>query len=252
MHRAPWEGQPRVDDYANDKWELYHVAEDFGEATDLAETHPDKLKELKDLFHQEALKYGVYPMDDRSFERLNATNAGRPDIMAGRTEMVLYPGMTGMAENVFIDTLSRSFVISADLVIPSGGAEGVILSQGGLFGGWSLYVKGGKPKFAYNWLARELYTIDGGEPLPEGNVTLVHDFTYDGGGLHKGGTGTLYINGKKVGEGRINKTQGACYSLAGDTADVGMDAYGPVTNDYDPWENAFTGTIKTVRVKHKD
>ena len=89
------------------------------------------------------------------------------------------------------------------------------------------------------------------EPLPEGNVTLVHDFT-DGGGLHKGGTGTLYINGKKVGEGRINKTQGACYSLAGDTADVGMDAYGPVTNDYDPWENAFTGTIKTVRVKHKD
>ena len=252
MHRAPWEGQPRVDDYANDKWELYHVAEDFGEATDLAETHPDKLKELKDLFHQEALKYGVYPMDDRSFERLNATTAGRPDIMAGRTEMVLYPGMTGMAENVFIDTLSRSFVISADLVIPSGGAEGVILSQGGLFGGWSLYVKGGKPKFAYNWLARELYTIDGGEPLPEGNVTLVHDFTYDGGGLHKGGTGTLYINGKKVGEGRINKTQGACYSLAGDTADVGMDAYGPVTNDYDPWENAFTGTIKTVRVKHKD
>ena len=106
MHRAPWEGHPRVDDYANDKWELYHVAEDFGEATDLAETHPDKLKELTDLFHQEALKYGVYPMDDRSFERLNATTAGRPNIMAGRTEMVLYPGMTGMAENVFIHTLA--------------------------------------------------------------------------------------------------------------------------------------------------
>ena len=210
------------------------------------------MKELQDLFHQEAIKYGVYPMDDRSFERLNATNAGRPDIMAGRTEMVLYAGMTGMAENVFIDTLSRSIIITADLEIPKGGAEGVVLSQGGLFGGWSLYVKDGKPKFAYNWLAREKYYIDGTEPLPEGKVTLVYDFTYDGGGLHKGGIGALFINGKKVGEGRIEKTQGAVWSLAGETADVGTDAYSPVTDDYDPWNNAFTGTIRKIIVKHKD
>jgi arylsulfatase A-like enzyme len=252
MHRAPWEDHPRVDDYAKDKWELYNVAVDFGQATDLAASNRAKLKELQDLFHQEAIKYGVYPMDDRSFQRLNATNAGRPDIMAGRTEMVLYAGMTGMAENVFIDTLSRSMVITADLEIPKDGAEGVILSQGGLFGGWSLYVKDGKPKFAYNWLAREKYYIDGIEPLPEGRVTLVYDFTYDGGGLHKGGTGALFINGKKVGEGRIQKTQGAVWSLAGETADVGMDAYSPVTDDYDPWNNAFTGTIHKIVVKHKD
>jgi arylsulfatase A-like enzyme len=251
MHRAPWEDHPRVDDYAKDKWELYHVAEDFGEATDVAAQSPDKLKELQNLFHTEALKYGVYPMDDRSFQRLNATNAGRPDIMAGRTEVTYYPGMTGMAENVFIDTLSRSYVVTADLVIPKDGAEGVVVSQGGLFGGWSLYVKGGKPKLAYNWLARERYVIEGAEPLPAGNVTLIYDFTYDGGGLHKGGTGVLSINGKKVGQGRIQKTQGAVWSLAGETADIGEDAYSPVTDDYDPWDNAFTGTINTVKIRHK-
>jgi arylsulfatase len=251
MHRAPWESSPRVDDYAKDKWELYNVAVDFGQATDLAAQNPAKLKELQDLFHQEAIKFGVYPMDDRSFARLNATNAGRPDIMAGRTEVTYYAGMTGMAENVFIDTLSRSYVVTADLVIPKGGANGVVVSQGGLFGGWSLYVKDGRPKLAYNWLAREKYFIEGKEALPEGKVTLVYDFTYDGGGLHKGGTGVLSINGRKVGEGRINKTQGAVWSLAGETADIGMDAYSPVCDDYDPWENAFTGTINTVKIKHK-
>ncbi|MET4029620.1 arylsulfatase A-like enzyme [Bradyrhizobium sp. JR7.2] len=251
MHRAPWESSPRVDDYAKDKWELYNVAVDFGQATDLAAQNPAKLKELQDLFHQEAIKFGVYPMDDRSFARLNATNAGRPDIMAGRTEVTYYAGMTGMAENVFIDTLSRSYVVTADLVIPKGGANGVVVSQGGLFGGWSLYVKDGRPKLAYNWLAREKYFIEGKEALPEGKVTLVYDFTYDGGGLHKGGTGVLSINGRKVGEGRINKTQGAVWSLAGETADIGVDAYSPVCDDYDPWENAFTGTINTVKIKHK-
>ena len=121
-----------------------------------------------------------------------------------------------------------------------------------MFGGWSLYVKNGKPKYVYNWLARERYVIESNEKLPEGKVTLVYDFTYDGGGLHKGGTGTLAVNGKKVGEGRIGKTMGALYSLAAETADIGMDAYSPVTDDYDPWDNAFTGKINTVKVKHKN
>jgi arylsulfatase len=251
MHRAPWEGSPRVEKYEDDVWELYHVAEDFGEANNLAEKMPDKLKEMQALFHQEAIKYGVYPMDDRSFARLNAINAGRPEIMAGRDEMLLYPGMRGMAENVFIDTLSRSLVITADLEIPKGGAEGVVLSQAGMFGGWSLYVKDGKPRFTYNWLAREKYDIGADEKLPEGKVQLVYDFTYDGGGLHKGGTGTISVNGKKVAEGRIGKTMGAVYSLAGDTADVGADGWSPVTDAYDPWNNEFTGKIKVVKVKHK-
>ena len=128
----------------------------------------------------------------------------------------------------------------------------MIISQAGMFGGWSLYVKNGKPKYAYNWLARERYVIEAKEKLPEGKVKLVYDFTYDGGGLHKGGIGKLFVNGKQVGQGRIEKTMGALYSLAAETADVGMDAYSPVTDDYDPWDNAFTGTINTVKVKHKD
>jgi arylsulfatase len=157
-----------------------------------------------------------------------------------------------MTENSFIDTKSRSLTITADLEIPEGGAEGVIISQAGMFGGWSLYLKNGKPKYVYNWLAREKYVIEATEKLPAGKVRLVYDFTYDWGGLHKGGTGALFVNGNRVGEGRVGKTMGALYSLAAETADVGTDAYSPVTDDYDPWDNAFTGTINTVTIRHKD
>ena len=184
-------------------------------------------------------------------ERLNPAVAGRPDIMFGRTELTLYPGMPGLPEGSFINTKAVSFTIDAELEIPQGGAEGVIMSQAGQFGGWSLYVKNRKPKYVYNWLAREKYEIEASEPLPTGKVRLVFDFQYDGGGPHKGATGSIIVNGKKVGEGRIDKTMGALYSLAAETADIGRDAYSPVTNDYDPWKNDFTGTIKKVTVKQK-
>jgi hypothetical protein len=248
VHNVTWEPAVRAD-FAHDKWELYNMREDFGLANDLAAKYPQKVEEMKKLFTQEAIKNDVFPMDDRRFERLNAEVSGRPDIMGDRKELTLYPGMGNMTENSFIDTKSRSLTITADLEIPSGGAEGVVISQAGQFGGWSLYVKNGKPKYAYNWLAREHYNIEGSELLPEGKVTLVYDFKYDGGGLHKGGTGTLSVNGKKVGEGRIEKTIGALYSLAAETADVGEDAFSPVTTDYDAWDNKFTGTINTVRIK---
>ena len=225
---------------------------DFGLATDLAAEHPDKLEQMKALFQGEAVKNNVFPLDDRSFQRLNPIEAGRPDLMFGRTELTLYPGMKGMTENGFINTKAVSYSIDADLHIPGGGADGVLLSQAGETGGWSLYLKDGKLKYAYNWLARETFTIEGTERVPTGDVAVRFDFDYDGGGLHKGATGTLTVNGRKIGEGRIEKTMGAIYSLAGETADVGFDAYSPVCKDYDPWDNAFTGTIKKIVVRIKD
>ena len=137
---------------AEDKWELYNTAEDFSCAIDLAAKDPDKLKEMQDAFMAEAVKYNVLPLDDRVQERFNATIAGRPDFMGGRTSLTVYPGMIGMKENAFIDVKNRSSSITADLEIPPSGASGVILAQGGAHSGWSLYVKDGKPKFAYNFL----------------------------------------------------------------------------------------------------
>ena len=191
-------------------------------------------------------------MDDRRFERLNAEVSGRPDIMAGCKELTLFPGMPGMTENSFIDSKSRSLTITVRPGNPRGRRRGRRYFTGRrCSGGWSLYVKNGKPKYAYNWLAREHYVIEGGEQAARRQGQLVYDFDYDGGGLHKGGTGKLIVDGKKVAEGRIGKTMGALYSLAAETADVGMDTFSPVTDDYDPWDNAFTGTIKTVKIKQK-
>ena len=238
--------------FDDDRWELYHMAEDFGLANDLADAAPRQARG-----DEGALRPGgdqeqrVYPLDDRSFERLNPVVAGRPDLMFGRTELTLYPGMTGMTENSFINTKAVSYRIERRRsTIPDGGAEGVILSQAGQTGGWSLYVKDGKPKYAYNWLARETYTIESDRTPPRpAHVAVDFEFDYDGGGLHKGATGRLTSTATPVAEGRIERTMGAVYSLAGETADVGIDAFSPVTDDYDPWNNAFTGTIDRLVVK---
>jgi arylsulfatase A-like enzyme len=252
VHTVLWEPENRTTDFSKDTWELYNMREDFGLATDLAAQYPDKVEAMKALFVEEARKNNVFPLDDRRGERLNPEVAGRPDIMFGRKTLTLYPGMPGMTENSFINTKAVSYTITADIDVPAEGAQGVLLSQAGQFGGWSLYVKDGKAKYAYNWLARELYTIEASETLPAGRVTLVFDFAYDGGGLHKGATGSIMVNGKKVGEGRIEKTMGALYSLAAETADIGKDAFSPVTTDYDPWDNAFTGKIQKITVQLKD
>ena len=159
IHKAPWEAKPRAA-LLDDRWELYDTRSDFSLANDLSARNPAKLKELQDLFMKEAVKYHVLPIDDRSIERLNAKLAGRPDLMGDRMSLTLYPGMTGMREDAFINVKNRSFTITADVVIPAGGASGVILAQGGRFGGWSLYMKGGKPIYAYNFLGSS------GSPLP--------------------------------------------------------------------------------------
>ncbi|SIN68648.1 arylsulfatase [Singulisphaera sp. GP187] len=249
VHRAAWEMTPRRP-ILEDKWELYHVDEDFSSADDLAAKHPQKLKALQELFLKEAIKNHALPLDDRGIERANAALAGRPDLMAGRTSLTVYEGMVGMTENVFLNTKNKSHAITAELQVPKGGANGVILSQAGRFGGWSLYVKDGKPMYAYNYLGLSSYKVGAPGPLPEGKVTIRYEFAYDGGGLGKGGTGTIFVNGEKVAEGRIERTQANIFS-ADEGADVGLDGETPVTDDYKERDNKFTGKIGKVTVELK-
>jgi hypothetical protein len=217
---------------------------------DLAAQNPAKLKELQDLFMTEGPKYNVLPIDDRIFERLDAKLVGRPDLMGDRMSLTLYSGMTGMSENAFINVKNRSVTITADLDVPKGGANGVILAQGGRFGGWSLYLKGGRPFYTYNFLGLERTTISGKQPIPPGNATVTMEFAYDGGGAGKGGVVTLLVNGKKVAAGRLGRTQPGIFSVD-DAADVGMDEGTPVVEDYQPSSTKFTGTIRKVIVDVK-
>src|SRR4051812_7474471 len=226
VHRAAWEMTPRRP-FLEDKWELYHVDEDFSSADDVAAKYPEKLSELQALFLAEATKNHALPLDDRVVERTNAALAGRPDLMAGRTSLTVYEGMVGMTENVFINTKNRSHTITAEVEILKGGANGVILAQAGRFGGWRLYLKDGKPTYAYNFLGLKTYKVAAPKALAAGKATIRFEFTYDGGGLGKGGSGSLLVNGEKVAEGRIDRTQGMMFS-ADEGADVGMDGETPV------------------------
>jgi arylsulfatase A-like enzyme len=244
IHRAPWEYAPRHK-LADDVWELYDTRSDFSLTHDVAALNPDKLEAMQDLFIKEAIANHVLPIDDRTVERFDPKTAGRPDLMAGRTSLTLYPGMS-VNENSFINLKNVSHTITTEVEIPGGGANGVILTQGGRFGGWSFYLKDGKPTYEYNWLGLDRYKIAADKPLPAGKATVQFDFTYDGGGLGKGGTGRIFVNGEKVAEGRIDKTQ-CCIIALDENADVGKSNGTPVSPDYEnPF--AFTGTIDRVVV----
>ncbi|MGR8953506.1 MAG: arylsulfatase, partial [Gammaproteobacteria bacterium] len=233
-----------------DKWELFDTRSDFSLANDLAAKQPARLKTMQALFLKEAVKYNVLPLDDRSIERLVASVAGRPELMAGRTSLTLYEGMTGMMENAFIDVKNRSMTVTAEVEIPEGGANGVILAQGGRFGGWSLYMKDGKPVYTYNLVGTERTTAAGTQPLPAGKATITLDFAYKGGGLGKGGLATLSVNGQKMAEATVPRTTPFIFS-ADEGADVGMDEDTPVTEDYKQGDNRFTGRIVKVTVATK-
>jgi arylsulfatase len=249
IHRAPWEPLPRRK-LQEDIWELYDTRADFSLANDLAAANPAKLKELQGLFMKEATKYRVLPIDDRTLERFNPASAGRPDLMGDRTSLALSTGMVGMSENAFINIKNRSFSLTANVDIPEGGANGVILAQGGRFGGWSLYLKEGKPTFCYNFLGLEQFKVSSSEAMATGKATIRMNFDYDGGGLGKGGTATILVNDKTVGSGKIERTQGNVFS-ADETAGVGQDDATPVSADYKERDNSFTGKILKVTVDVK-
>jgi arylsulfatase len=252
-HRTPWlTGQVKLAALADDRWELYNTMEDWSQANDLAASMPEKLRELQDLFFVEAAKYNVFPIDDRTAERFNAAIAGRPTLQSGRTSITLGPGMTHLMENTVLNVKNRSHVISAKLVVPEGGAAGVLVAQGGRFAGWSLYVKDGKLKYCHNWLGSESYYVEAEAELPRGEIEVQYQFAFDGGQPGAGGTGTLLVDGDQVGRGRVDKTVPFLFS-ADETMDVGKDTASPVTDDYPSGDaNAFTGEIEWVRIDLED
>jgi arylsulfatase len=251
IHKAPWEQKPRRA-LADDIWELYDTRNDFSLVNDLAAKNPQKLEEMQALFMQEAEKNHVFPIDDRVFERVNAELVGRPDLMGGRTSITLAEGMTGMTENVFLNIKNKSKSITAEVEVPEGGAHGAIIVQGGRFGGWALYVKDGVPAYDYNFLGLQRFTVAATEKLKAGKSIIRFDFAYDGGGLGKGGMGTLYVNDKKVAEGRIERTQPMIFS-ADETADVGIDLATPVVEAIgSEAKSRFTGKIPKVTIEVKE
>lgn len=248
IHKAPWERHPRRG-LAEDIWELYDVNSDFSLVNDLSAKHPEKLAEMQALFMKEAERNNVLPIDDRTIERVNAAIAGRPDLMGSRTSMTLGEGMTGMTENVFLNIKNRSKTVTAEVEVPEDGGNGAIVVQGGRFGGWALYVKDGVPGYDYNFVGLQRFRIAAKEKLKPGKSTIRFEFDYDGGGIAKGGNGTLYVNDKKVAEGRIDRTQPMIFS-ADETGDVGIDLATPVVEEIGAEaKSRFTGKINKVTIE---
>lgn len=245
-HSTPWlpnEELPALDD---DVWELYDGHTDWTQAHDLAAEQPERLAELQRLWLIEAVRYNVLPIDDRRFERLNATIAGRPQLVTG-TRQVLFPGMKRLSENSVLDVKNRSFSVTAVVETPAQGTtNGVLIAQGGRFGGWALYVKDGHAKFVYNVLGMQEFVIAADEPIEAGSRQIRAEFDYDGGGLAKGGTVSLYYDGVKVGTGRVELTQPLIFS-ADETTDIGDDYGLPVSADY-AGASRFTGRIDVVQI----
>jgi arylsulfatase A-like enzyme len=245
-HSIPWLIVPNPP-LSKDVWELYHVAEDFSQAHDLAAKNPAKLKELQALFTKEAIKNHVLPIDDRRVERFNPAIAGRPDLMAGRTSLTVYPGMVGMAENAFINVKNRSYTITAPVELRDANTNGVIIAQAGAFGGWVLYMKDGKVHHEYNFFGVERTNIVAPAALSAGKHQIKYAFMIDAPKPGSGGKGVLFVDGQQVAEGRIPKTEP--YAFSGDEgADVGMDGETVVSNDYKQGDNKFTGSIEKVTI----
>lgn len=244
-HSTPWLIEP-LPPFADDMWELYDTRTDWSQARDLAAEMPEKLEELKALFMEEARKYNVLPLDDRRVERFNSDLAGRPALIGGESQL-FFGGMERLAENVVLNVKNKSHSVTAQLLVPQAGPEGVIISQGGAFAGWSLYVKDGRPKYCYNLFGLQRFYVEGGTEIPPGAHQIRMEFVYDGGGLGKGGSVSLYVDGEKSGEGRVENTVPMAFS-ADETCDVGSDTASPVSDDYTAETSRFSGTIDWVQI----
>jgi arylsulfatase A-like enzyme len=244
-HGTPWVAFQELPQLDDNVWELYGP-DDWTQAHNLAKEMPEKLHELQRLFLIEAVRYNVLPIDDRKMVKFNPEIAGRPELIHGNTQM-LYSGMRGLGENLVLNVKNKSHAVTAQVVIPKDGAKGVILAQGGKFGGWSIYAKEGHPTYCYNLLGLQYIKIEGKDQIPGGEHQVRMEFAYDGGGLGKGGTVSLYIDGKKTGEGRVERSTPMVFSLD-DKTDVGSDRCTPVSDDYGSGDSDFNGQIKWIQI----
>jgi arylsulfatase A-like enzyme len=246
-HKTPWilvgQVSPAFDD---DVWELYDGNTDWTQAHDLSKENPDKLHELQRQWIIEATRYNVLPLDDRGVERAVPEIAGRPTLIQG-TSQLLFAGMGRLSESSVISIKNKSFSVTANIEVPGAGAEGTILAQGGRFGGWAVYFRGGKATFVYNVLGINEFTIVASDPIPSGNRQVRAEFAYDGGGLGKGGTVTLYYDGKAAGTGRVEYTQAMIFS-ADETTDVGYESGTTVASELTRESSRFNGKIEWVQI----
>ena len=246
-HKTPWVmvggGLPAFDD---DVWELYDGASDYSQAHNLAADNPEMLAKLQRLWLIEAVKYNVLPLDDRTSERFEPSMAGRPTLIRGNSQL-FFAGMGRLSENSVVSIKNKSFSVTAEIDVPDGGVNGVIIAQGGRFGGWTVYFQDGKAKFVYNVLGIHEYATAADTAIPAGTHQVRMEFAYDGGGLAKGGDVTLYYDGNAVGTGRVENTQPMIFS-GDETTDIGQETGTTVSPDYTARDSRFTGKINWVQI----
>jgi arylsulfatase A-like enzyme len=245
-HKTPWilVGGPAIA-FDDDVWELYDTSADWSQARDLSKEQPDRLHELQRLWLIEATRFNVLPLDDRAAERVLPETAGRPTLIKGNRQL-LFGGMGRLSENSVVSIKNKSHAVTAEIFVPDGGAQGVIVAQGGSIGGWSLYMKGGKPRYCYNLLGIQRFYVEGEREIPTGTHQVRMEFAYEGGGLGKGGAVDLFVDGEVVGKGAVAATAAMIFS-ADDTCDVGKEGGALVAEDY-PVPNEFTGQINWVEI----
>jgi hypothetical protein len=245
-HKTPWilTGGTAIA-FDDDVWELYDTGKDWSQARDLSKEHPDKLHELQRLWLIEATRFNVLPLDDRGVERFLPELAGRPTLIKGNRQL-LFGGMGRLTESSIVSIKNKSHAVTAEVIVPDDGAQGVIVAQGGSIGGWSLYVKDGKPRYCYNLLGVQRTYVEGDRDIPPGTHQVRMEFAYEGGGLGKGGTVTLFIDGEPIGKGAVAATAAVIFS-ADDTCDVGFEGGALVAEDY-PVPNTFMGEVNWVEI----
>ena len=244
-HSIPWllAENPPIN---ADVWELYEPG-DWTQANNVADENPEQLGRLQDLFLSEAARHNALPLDDRRSERFDPDRAGRPQLIKGKTQL-LYGGMGRLSESSVANIKNKSHAVTSQIEVPEGGASGTLISQGGRYGGWTVYLApDGRPAYCYNLFGLQLFKVQGDERVPAGEHQVRVEFTYDGGGAGKGGIATLYVDGTQVGSGRVDATVPGVFS-ADETTDVGTDTATGVTDDLDKSNVAFTGKVHWVQI----